>query len=254
MTISGAFSKLNNMPFQQVKGRTKRRDGSPCTNLSRSGKAACMVHDPELAQRRAERRKRRRVKRGRPAKIMLPELLLSQETLPCAGPKRNKEKRAEDLLLMQDLYLQGASRAQLAERFGISVKQVDYDLKKIRQEWQKERFSEIEEARDMARQRALSVMRLAWEAFDKSKRKSVRCRACNGGGKKACTVCKGMGRIEEEVPGDPDFLRLILKVLRDLRKLDGVDMPVNVPNGNTNVNFTLDAVIRRKEKERERSR
>lgn len=154
---------------------------------------------------------------------------------------------------MQHLYLQGWSRSQLAGKFGISASQVDYDLNKIRKESQKERFSEIEEARDLARQRAWMVMRLAREAFDRSRYKVVMCRACHGDSKKSCEVCKGAGRIEVEVPGDPDYLQFILKVLSDLRKLDGLDVPVNVPNHNTNANITLDAVIRRQVEERERN-
>jgi hypothetical protein len=174
------------------------------------------------------------------------------ETLSRAGPKRSEEQRTEDLVSMQHLYLQGWSRASLADRFGISESQVDYDLKKIRKESQKEWFSEIEEARDLARERELMMLRLAWEAFHKSKNKVMTCRACHGDGKKTCAVCKGTGIVEVEVPGNPDYLRVILKVLSDLRKLDGVDVSVNVPNRTTPVNLSLDALIRKQEEERAR--
>jgi hypothetical protein len=172
---------------------------------------------------------------------------------PRVGPKRSEEQRSEDLILMQRLYLQGWSRAELAEKFGISVKQIDYDLKKIRKESQRERSSEVEEARGLARQRARMVMRMAWKAFEKSKYKVVKCRACHSESQTACAVCKGMGVVGVEVPGDPNFLRFISKVLSDLRKLDGLDVPVNAPNHNTHANFTLDELIRRQEQERARN-
>ena len=57
------------MKSRQIKRRCthKKRDGSPCPNLTRSGKTTCWVHDPELAEKRAEGRRRGGVNRNKPA-------------------------------------------------------------------------------------------------------------------------------------------------------------------------------------------
>jgi hypothetical protein len=54
-------------PRNQNRCRHKKQDGTPCPNPARAGKAACWVHDPELASARAEGRRRGGVNRSKPA-------------------------------------------------------------------------------------------------------------------------------------------------------------------------------------------
>jgi hypothetical protein len=61
------------MPPQQVICGASKRDGSPCPNPARSGKSVCWVHDPELAAKRSEGRKRGGFNRSRPATTLPPD-------------------------------------------------------------------------------------------------------------------------------------------------------------------------------------
>ena len=61
------------MPTRRNKCRSKKRDGSPCPNRPRPGKPTCFVHDPELAERRAEGRRRGGVNRSKPSATLPPE-------------------------------------------------------------------------------------------------------------------------------------------------------------------------------------
>ena len=54
---------------KQTKGRCrhKTQNGTSCPNLARPGKRSCWVHDPGLAEKRAEGRSRGGVNRSKPA-------------------------------------------------------------------------------------------------------------------------------------------------------------------------------------------
>ena len=51
----------------------RKRDGSPCPNHARPGKEVCWVHDPALAARRAEGRRRGGLNRSKPAATLPPD-------------------------------------------------------------------------------------------------------------------------------------------------------------------------------------
>jgi hypothetical protein len=59
------------MANERIPCSGRKRDGSPCPNAARPGKPTCWVHDPELADRRAEGRRRGGLNRSRPA-VTLP--------------------------------------------------------------------------------------------------------------------------------------------------------------------------------------
>lgn len=61
------LTKVRDMVAEPKKCRCKKRDGSPCPNRARTGKATCWIHDPDLAQQRAEGRRRGGLNRLRPA-------------------------------------------------------------------------------------------------------------------------------------------------------------------------------------------
>jgi hypothetical protein len=50
----------------------RKRDGSPCPNAARPGKSTCWVHDPELAARNAEGRRRGGINRSKPSRTLPP--------------------------------------------------------------------------------------------------------------------------------------------------------------------------------------
>jgi hypothetical protein len=70
------------MPLQQVKCGASKRDGSSCPNPVRSGKSVCWVHDPELAARRAEGRKRGGIVRSQHVAVLPPDT----PDLPLSNP------------------------------------------------------------------------------------------------------------------------------------------------------------------------
>src|SRR5689334_15400415 len=53
--------------------RHKKRDGTPCPNPPRAGGRYCWVHDPELAESRAEGRRRGGVNRSKRAATLPPD-------------------------------------------------------------------------------------------------------------------------------------------------------------------------------------
>lgn len=126
---------------------------------------------------------------------------------------------------MADLRLKGWNRPQLAERFGITPGQVDYDLRLIYKEWERERCETVEASRNQARQRELQIRRLAMEEFELSKKRRAVCRACDDDTQKDCPVCQGNGVIEIIVPGNVKYLEIIKDCDEALRAIDGVDQP-----------------------------
>lgn len=140
------------------------------------------------------------------------------------GHKRTREEREKARKELWDLRVIGWSRPQLAAHFNISLNQVDSDLRHLCRETKKERAEEIDEYRDMCRQREWQVRKLAWEEYQLSKRKKAVCRACDEDTQKDCLVCKGEGVIEVIVPGNVNYLKLVHECDEALRAIDGVDL------------------------------
>lgn len=147
---------------------------------------------------------------------------------------------------MAELRLLGWNRVQLAERFNISLGQVDYDLRKIVKMWERECIDSTETLRNKARLRHEQLRKLAVEEFMKSKIREVKCRACDEDSRADCANCQGSGRITVEVSGNPLFLRIINDIDRELRQLDGLDAAKKIISAHVRAETTLEELIKDK--------
>ena len=64
-----------------------------------------------------------------------------------ASAKRSKFQRQQDLVITQDMYLDGKSQLDIAHRLGVSQAQVSFDIQKIIQQWTETRFTELDRHR-----------------------------------------------------------------------------------------------------------
>lgn len=67
-----------------------------------------------------------------------------------------------------DLYIEGYSYREIAERFGVSVTTIHRDIKKIREEWKKSRPDRYQEGLDRALASLDRIEANAWKGWNKS--------------------------------------------------------------------------------------
>lgn len=122
------------------------------------------------------------------------------------------------------LYLQGKSQLEIAGKLNITQQQVSHDLKKLREVWQHEMASNIDEAKARELAKIDNLEREYWTAWEKSKKdyeqKIVK---ASGSAKKANKV----ERTEKEmiVMGDPRFLQGVQWCIERRCKIIGIDAP-----------------------------
>lgn len=160
--------------------------------------------------------------------------------------KRTEEQTAEDLKFCAGLYLKGYSYQRIADKlnewnagkgkeYKIDRGQIYYDMKKLQNQW-------LSEAKDLIHTHQIKELAKldnleaeAWESYEKSKfvkSKKVKYRPKEG---KEYTDLEKMEKVidyeeikDEETPGNPKFLDVILRCIDKRCTLLGLNAPIQI--------------------------
>jgi hypothetical protein len=81
------------------------------------------------------------------------------------GPKRTADQRLRDRAELARRYLQGEPLSSIGHALGLSTRQVEIDLKAIRDEWVKSAVRDFEEARAIELAKIDQLEQTYWEAY-----------------------------------------------------------------------------------------
>lgn len=84
------------------------------------------------------------------------------------GKKRSPMEKERDLCRIAELYLEGKYRWHMAEIMGLSVSQVDKDLKIVRERWEKAATRAIEHNKSRELAKLDKIERDYWDAWHRS--------------------------------------------------------------------------------------
>lgn len=138
-------------------------------------------------------------------------------------PKRTKHQREMDYVLENQLHLQGYRNWEIAEHiskvrpYSITNAQVGQDLKLVRQRWQERTTIKLDEHKLKELERLDMLERENWDQFDNSKR---------------------LDREGRPLPGDPQFLQAIERIVELRMKLLGLEAPKQ-----THISGTIEANV-----------
>jgi len=85
-----------------------------------------------------------------------------------AGPKRSRQEREHDLVIIAKDYFEGKYQAEIAAKLGLTQQQVSYDLKKLQKRWVAESLQHITQGKARELAKVDNLERHYWEAFRKS--------------------------------------------------------------------------------------
>ena len=149
------------------------------------------------------------------------------------GPKRSKVQIKQDRTQIAQLYMQGKSQTEIAQKLGLCQQQISYDLKAIQTEWQKDTTLALDAytARELAK--LDHTERRYWEAWERSI-EEFRSRTIKAKGIKADQKIQAKPEQAEQTIytenrcGDPRFLDGVLKCIERRCKLLGLDAPARI--------------------------
>jgi uncharacterized protein YjcR len=124
-------------------------------------------------------------------------------------------------------YLQGQRLFDIAELVGVSISTVSTDLKAVREEWCKDRLSDMTEIMNQQLDRIDLIEKTAWEAWDlsrKPRKVTLTGRVTNH--TESGTVDKVEARVtEEEGRGNPAYLTQISWCVSERNRMLGLYAP-----------------------------
>jgi len=158
-----------------------------------------------------------------------------------AGPKRTRAQRIHDRALVADRYLAGETMAEIAGELGLSTRQISYDLKKVREDWQAAALADITEIMSRELARIDRIERKAWEAWEKScgERRSTTEETITKPLKDGVAIQEKITESKQELIGDPRFLEVVLRCIERRCKLLGLGETDPETTGKS-ITFTLD--------------
>lgn len=143
-----------------------------------------------------------------------------------AAPKRTKVQRERDLADIAQMYLQGKTQVEIAEKLEISQQQVSYDLKILQDRWRKAALRDLDTAKAEQLAKIDELEREYWRAWEESKEtyeSSVTEKVTAG----ETSRLKAYLRKEDRV-GDPRYLAGVQWCIERRCKLLGLDAPEQV--------------------------
>lgn len=84
--------------------------------------------------------------------------------------RRSKDQKEVDIVKIAPLYLQGLNYREIADKLGLSIKQVSSDILSIKEEWRKAYIEDFNEFRKRELLKIDLIEAEAWKAWEKSKR------------------------------------------------------------------------------------
>lgn len=126
-----------------------------------------------------------------------------------------------------EMYLQGASQEQIAERLGVSREQVTYDMREIRKQWQDRTALAIDERKAEELARLSLLERRFWEAYEDSRKDFTANTVAVISGAKGQNGTRKVKRTETR-SGDPRFLDGVQQCIAMRCKLLGLNAPAKI--------------------------
>ena len=153
----------------------------------------------------------------------------------------------ERLREVERLTLRGWTMVRIAEKVGVTPRQVSEDRRVIKEEYKQERLTEQDEARDREHRRLQGLYDEAMSAYELSKTRKVKCKLCAKKKKPLpnCRQCKGDGYCVVECLGDPAFLNVARGVVHDIRELFGLNAPSKIEMKRLTIDF--EDILKREE-------
>jgi len=163
---------------------------------------------------------------------------LSRRAKPRASPKKPKlwEPSDRDFQWYIDTRILGRTFAWMAQETGLSAPTICIKVKKV-EEWLKNQHKPtVMEWRDVQTRELQHIKAECWRAWERScgdavtettKETPTEAAKLEDGEEVLTALVERTRRTEKQV-GDPRFIELILKVMRDIRDIWGVDRPTEV--------------------------
>ena len=138
-------------------------------------------------------------------------------------PRRTNDQKLSDRALTAEMYLQGHTQVDIAQKVGISTGQVCIDLKIIRDQWAASAILNINEAKNRELARINLIEKEAWVDFYGSREDAEGSEQTEGSGPQGLTSASKIwskGRL-----GDHQYLRVVLDCTKQRRAILGLDQP-----------------------------
>ena len=118
-----------------------------------------------------------------------------------------------------EMYLNGATRAAIAQEVGVSRATIQSDLAAIRVEWKESRIRDFDEAKALELAKLDNTEREAWAAWERSQKNAVKVKTSQEGD------FEKVEKWSEGQTGDPRFLQTVLTSIQRRCALLGLDAP-----------------------------
>jgi hypothetical protein len=118
-----------------------------------------------------------------------------------------------------DLYCQGRSQIEIAEIVGVKQPTISIDLKKIQAQWRESAVRDFDLEREIVIQKIDRVEREAWDAWERSQKPVQSVRTSDEPNNRRTH------RTVRNRNGDPRYLEIVLRCIRDRREVLGLDAP-----------------------------
>lgn len=143
---------------------------------------------------------------------------------------RDKAQRALDKITITKMYLEGCRLREIASEIGVTYQNIQYELNKIIQEWQKEAIQNIDQLKSIELQRINNLEARAWQSLEASEGEIVKTSEKSG----TITPVKHPedkivleGEItttKEQQTADPRYMRIILDCIKTRCQILGIDV------------------------------
>ena len=149
-----------------------------------------------------------------------------------AVTRARKTELAQRRKQVAELYVQGWTQIQIAEKLEIVQSTVSEDLKRLQKEWRESRLRDFDAARELEIQKLDRLEREAWAAWERSQKPS---QSAEFKDDDANTPTKK--RVKNQ-NGDPRFLIVVHQCIASRRALLGLDALPALPKEDTNGDST----------------
>lgn len=139
-----------------------------------------------------------------------------------ASPKRTTEERERDLVTTTEMYLKGKKQWEIAQEIGVSVEQISYDLRDIRQRWRESTLVDFNEMKQRELEKIDLLEQTYWDGWQRSTQEKTKTRTSKTGDTSSASIEKEM------LVGDTRFLQGVERCIDMRAKILGTYAPVKV--------------------------
>lgn len=147
-----------------------------------------------------------------------------------AVTRARKTEIASRRKTVAELYVQGWTQVQIAEKLNVTQTTICTDLQRLHKEWRESRLRDFDAARELEIQKLDRLEREAWAAWERSQKPSQSAEF-----KDDATNTPSKKKVKNQ-NGDPRFLVVVHQCIASRRALLGLDALPALPKEDTNDN------------------